>query len=164
MKQEIKTEKLLVAYRILSAAKCSKMEDADKIKVWKIQRAMKPVAEQFDDDIRTAGETLKPEGYDDALQKALTLEQKEKKAFGELTQRNEREFVAMLSEKNEDYSKFQQMHTKYRKLVDDAVKEYADKEATLEYEPLSEDAFAAFVSSNDWTLEKISLIADYIVK
>lgn len=163
MKKEIRTDTLVNVFRILSDAKCSKMEDVDKIKVWKIQRAMKPVASQFEDDIKTSGEKLKPEGYNEALQKALEYEQKEKKTFGELTQRNEREFVAMLSEKNEDYAKFQQMHKQYIKLCNDAVKEYAEKKVTLDYVPISEDALAAFVSSNDWTLEQISIIADYIV-
>ena len=53
-KQTIKTEKVLNAYRVLSTAKYGKMDDGDKIKVWKIARTLKPVADKFEDDSKDA--------------------------------------------------------------------------------------------------------------
>ena len=62
MTTTLKTEKVLSAYQVLSTAKYGKLDDADKIKVWKIARQMKPVAEKFEDDSKSAAEAMKPEG------------------------------------------------------------------------------------------------------
>lgn len=163
MKKTLKTEHLLVIYRLLSAAKCSKMENADKIKVWKIQRAVKPFATKFEDDVKSANENLRPEGFAEVLEKAKRIEDAEKEDFGPIdSQQREREFVDMLTSKSKDYADFQRMRSDYVNLCNTAVKEFAEKEATVEYDPLSEDAFAKFVGSNDWTLEQISTIADFV--
>ena len=70
-KQTIKTEKVLNAYRVLSTAKYGKMDDGDKIKVWKIARTLKPVADKFEDDSKDAAEKFKPsEDLSGRLQKA----------------------------------------------------------------------------------------------
>ena len=75
MKTKTTTEKALMAYRVLSTAKYSKLEDADKIKVWKIARALKPTATQFEEDSKDAAEKLKPsEDFDSRLQKAQEFE------------------------------------------------------------------------------------------
>lgn len=163
MKKTIKTETLLALYRLLSAAKCNKMDDADKIKVWKIQRAMKPVAEQFDDDVKSSGEKLRPEGFDEALQMAQKVEQDARKDFGDIdTPQREREFVEMLISENKEYAKFQEQNRNYVKVCNDAVREFADKDVELDYEPLTEDALSKLISSNDWTLGQVSFIADYV--
>lgn len=163
MKVTMKTERLLAVYRMLSAARCNKMDDADKIRIWKIQRSMKPVAVKFEEDVRSANETLRPDGFDELLEKARRIEDAEKSEFGEIgTPEREREFVDMLTAKNPNYAAFQRKRREYVSLCNVAVKDYAEKEVQIEFDKLSEEAFAKFVSSNDWTLDQISTVADYI--
>ena len=61
MTKKVKTEQVLGAFNVLNTAKYAKMDDADKIKVWKIARALKPIATKFDEDSKDAAEKLKPE-------------------------------------------------------------------------------------------------------
>ena len=70
-KLTLTTEKVLAAFNVLSTAKYSKLDDADKIKVWKITRAMKPVADKFADDRDDAARKLMPtEDFEDRRIKA----------------------------------------------------------------------------------------------
>ena len=74
MTTTLKTEKVLSAYQVLNTAKYGKLDDADKIKVWKIARQMKPVAEKFEDDSKSAAEAMKPECFDEQVCKAQEYE------------------------------------------------------------------------------------------
>ena len=73
MKKKLKTEVIIALFRMLNEAKYSKMNDDGKIKTWRILRALKPIAVKFDDDMKTAREKLRPEGYDELLNKAQQL-------------------------------------------------------------------------------------------
>ena len=74
-KMTIKTEKVLAAHRVLSASKYQKLSDDDKIKVFKICVALKPIAKKFEEDSKDAAEKLKPcEDYDQKLQQAQEYE------------------------------------------------------------------------------------------
>ena len=155
MKTKITTEKVLNAYRIISGAKYTKMDDADKIKVWKIARALKPVADKFEDDSKDAADKMKPsEDFADNLQKAQEFERITK----------EKDFDASklpmgAAEYNEFIKKFQD----YNRLVADAVKEFAEKEVEIEFEQLSEDSFGKLMASNEWTMEQTVEIGMLIV-
>ena len=50
----------------------------------------------------------------------------------------------------------------FNKLLAKAVKEFADAEVELEFDALSEDAFAKLMASNDWTMQQIGFLADNI--
>jgi hypothetical protein len=154
MTRKVKTEKVLGAFNVLNTAKYAKMDDADKIKVWKIARALKPIATKFDEDSKDAAEKLKPEGFDDDLRKAQEYERviKDKEADAsklEMGAAEYGEFIKKLKEMN--------------KLVADALKEFADKEVDIDFEPFSEDAFTKLMASNDWTMEQAVMIGELIV-
>jgi hypothetical protein len=150
-KQTIKTEKVLNAYRVLSTAKYSKMADEDKIKVWKIARTLKPVADKFDDDSKDAAEKFKPsEDFDEKLQKAQEYE------------RTIRNTEKDSEERAVEYGKFVGEFNAYQKLVNDAVKDFANKEVEVEFEKLSEDAFGKLMASNEWTMEQAMVLGDII--
>jgi hypothetical protein len=155
MKTKITTEKVLNAYRIISGAKYTKIDDADKIKVWKIARALKPVATKFDEDSKDAAEKFKPsEDFADNLQKAQEFERITK----------DKDFDASklpmgAAEYNEFIKKFQD----YNRLVGEAVKEFAEKEVEIEFEPLSEESFGKLMASNEWTMEQTVEIGMLIV-
>lgn len=154
-KQTIKTEKVLSAYRVLSTAKYSKMADEDKIKVWKIARTLKPVAEKFEDDSKDAAEKMKPsEDFDDKLQKAQEYERMVKDKDADMTK---------LPIGAAEYGAFIKEFQQYNKLVGDAIKEFADKEVEVSFDRLSEDAFGKLMASNEWTMEQTMEIGTLIV-
>lgn len=155
MKQTLKTEKILSAYRVISTAKYSKLDDADKVKVWKIAKAMKPVATQFDEDSKDAAEKLKPtDDFGERLQKAQEYER--------MLQANEDMSKSPMGAA--EYNAFLKEFQDYNKLVSDAVKEFADKEVELVFEGVSEDAFGKLMASNEWTMEQVIEIGTLIVE
>lgn len=156
MKQTIKTEKVLAAFRVLSTAKYAKMSDEDKIKVWKIARKMKPVAERFEDDSKDAAEKMKPfEDFDEKLSKAQDYERKMK---------DENLDASTLPMGAAEYSEFVGEFQKYNILVNKAVREFAEKEVELEFDALSEEAFGKLMASNEWTMEQVMTISELITE
>lgn len=144
-KKTIKTEKVLSAFRVLNTAKYSKMTDEDKIKVWKIARALKPVADKFDEDSKDAAEKFKPtEDFGERLQKAQEFER----------MRNAGEDMVDAPMGAAEYGEFLKEFQKYNKLVSDAVKEFAEKEVEVEFDTITEESFGKLMSSNDWTVEQ----------
>jgi len=156
MKQTIKTEKILAAYKVISMAKYAKLEDKDKVKVWKIARALKPFATKFDEDAKDAADKLKPtEDFAERLQKAQDYERMIKEPNLD---------ASNLPMGAAEYGAFVVEFQKYNLLVGKAIKEFADKEVKLDFEPLTEDAFGKLIASNDWTMEQTIEIGALIVE
>lgn len=153
MKKVLKTEKLMEAFNILNAATYKKLDDADKVKLWKIARAMKPVAKQFEEDSKDAAEKLKPENLDTQLEKARDYEAKKQNGDDDLPM-TDAEYQAFIRE----------VWTPFNTLVAKAVREFADKEVEIDFEPLSEDAFGKLMASNDWTIQKADVIGNLIIE
>ena len=156
MKKIIKTNDILAAFNIINAAKYSSLEDKDKVKVWKIARALKPVATKFKEDTEDAAEKLKPEvkgGYDEMLMKAQEFER---------MQQDKDVDKEKLPITATEYSKFIEKFQKYQKLLFDALKEFSEKEVELEFEPLDEDAFGKLMASNEWKMDQVLALADII--
>lgn len=153
MKTKITTQDAFGAYNIINTAKYTKLDDADKIKVWKVARALKPIATHFEEDSKDAAEKLKPEGFDENLPKAQEYERV-------LNEKGDMETVAM---SDDEYDKFIKSLKEYNELVNKAIKEFADKEVTLEFEPISEDAFGKLMASNDWNFEQAMKLGVLIV-
>lgn len=147
MKKTIKTEKILALWRVLGAAKYTKLDDADKIKVWKISRVLKPIAEKFEDESKDAAEKLKPtEDFNDRLQQAQEFER---------VQKDQKADASQLKMGAAEYGEFIKELQKYNRLVGEAVKGFAEKEIEVEFEPVSEEAFGKLMNSNDWTFEQV---------
>lgn len=154
MKKTIKTEKALAAFRVLNTSKYTKMTDEDKIKVWKIARALKPVADKFEDDSKDAAEKFKPtEDFAERLQKAQEFENK----------RNAGEDMTDAPMGAAEYSEFIKEFQKYNKTVADAVKEFADKEVELEFDVLTEEAFGKLMASNEWDMSQVMAISEIVL-
>lgn len=154
MKKTIKTEKALAAFRVLNTSKYTKMTDEDKIKVWKIARALKPVAEKFDDDSKDAAEKFKPtEDFAERLQKAQEFER----------MRNAGEDMKGAPMGAAEYAEFIKEFQKYNKTVADAVKEFADKEVELEFDVLTEEAFGKLMASNEWDMSQVIAISEIVL-
>ena len=145
--KKMKTEEVLKAYNVLSTAKYGKLDDADKIKVWKITRKMKPVAEKFDEDSKDAAEKMKPtEDFDERLAKAQEYERTIKQSDFD---------ASKLPIGAAEYGKFIEEFKAYQKLVNDTISDFAKKEVEVEIETLSEDAFGKLMASNDWNMAQV---------
>ena len=146
-KLTLTTEKVLAAFNVLSSAKYGKLDDADKIKVWKITRKLKPVAEKFDEDSKDAAEKMKPtEDFDERLAKAQEYERTIKQTDFD---------ASKLPMGAAEYGKFIEEFKAYKKLVDDTIRDFAKKEVEVEIETLSEDAFGKLMASNDWNMAQV---------
>ena len=151
-KVTIKTEKALEVFNILKGASYQKLTDEDKVKVWKAYRALHPVATKFEDDSKDAAEKLKPEGLEATLEKAKDYEQKKQKGDSDLPM-TEQEYLAFIKG---DWAKFNQLLAK-------AVKEFADAEVELEFETINEESFAKLMSSNDWKMEQVRIVGEFLL-
>lgn len=152
MKKTVKTSEILNVYNVINGAKYGKMSDADKVKVWKICRKLKPVATKFDEDSKDAAEKLKPyEDFDEKLQKAQEYER---------LRADKQPTIDVMS--TSDYDAFIEDFKKYNKLVGDAIKEFADTEVEVEFDVLSEESFGKLLASNDWTVGQVTIIGEFI--
>lgn len=153
-KKTLKTSEVLNVYNILNTAKYGKMEDADKIKVWKITRALKPIATKFDEDSKDAAEKFKQDidGFDEKFQKAQEYERL----------RGEKQPTIDIMT-TADYNDFvENVFKPYQKTIEKAVKEFADKEVEIDFEPITEDAFGKLMASNEWTMAQVTILGDFI--
>lgn len=149
----LKTSDVLTAYNILSGSKYTNLSDADKIKVWKIAREMKPIATKFEEDAKDASEKFRPEGnYDEMFQKAQEYER---------ILRDKSKEEPPISEK--EYDKFIETFKNYQNLVNAAINDYANKEVELNFTPLNEESFGKLMSSNDWTIDQSMTLGDIIM-
>ena len=114
---------------------------------------MKPVAKQFEDDSKDAAEKLKPENLDTQLEKARDYEAKKQNGDDDLPM-TDAEYQAFIRE----------VWTPFNQLVAKAVREFADKEVEIDFEPLSEEAFGKLMASNDWTIQKADVIGNLIIE
>ena len=154
MTQKMKTEDVLKAYQVISTAKYGKLDDADKIKVWKIARSLKPVAEKFREDSEDAQQKMKPnDDFDEQLIKAQEYEREIRKQDCD---------ASKLPMGAAQYQEFVDEFKAYQKLVNDTIKDFAEKEVEVSFDPISEDAFGKLMASNDWTLEQVATLGEII--
>lgn len=136
----IKVNDVKNLYNILKGAKYSKLDDSDKIKVWKITRVLKPITEQLDEDIKDATTSLVPyENFFVDYQKAQAYEKNKENS----------------NMSDEEYKAFIVEFIKYNKLINDTIKDLSEKEIEVSFDSLDEQGFSKLMASNDWTLEQV---------
>lgn len=154
MKKILKKGDVMLAFSILDSANYKQLDDADKIKLWKIARVMKPVAKQLEDDSRDAAEKLKPEDFDAQLEKAKEFEAKKEKGDTDKLPMTDNEYQEFIRE----------VYHPFNNLVQKAVNDESEKEVELEYEPLTEEAFGKLMASNDWKIRQVMTLGNLIVE
>lgn len=154
MKKKTNVENVAQVYDILNAAKYSKLNDGERIALWKITRVLKPFALKLKDDIQDAAQHMKPsDDFDQRLSIARQYEQ---------AHRDGKEFDKL---SNDDYDAFIQEWREYSKLVDTAVKEFADEEVEIDITPITEETLSRLMASNpDWNMGKTITVSDMIVE
>ena len=151
MTKKVKTENVVKVFNLIKDAKYSKMSDLDKLAIYKIFKATKQLAEAFIGDVNDAKEKLVPyEEFMQDLQKAQAFE----------IARNKNEVCDTMTE--DEYNEFIQKFIQYNKLVDEAVKEHAEKEIELDFAPLTSEAFDKLRLSNDWTFTQADEVESFV--
>lgn len=143
MEKSLKTIEVVEAYQLLGNAKYHKLEDADKIKVWKISRQLKPIAVQAED------------AQQDAMQNLIPEEFKEKVAVAEEYKKAMKAGEKQLPMTDKEYLAYMADFRKYNILVGKALEELFQKEVSLDFEPLSEDAMGLLIACNDWPMSQV---------
>lgn len=147
MEKKLKTIDVVKAYNVLSKAKYQKLRNEDMIKVWRIQQKLKHYALEFDEAKKDAEDKLLPEDFMKEYQKALVYESKMKK--GELG----------LPMTAQEHSAFIVKLQKCNTLIKKALEELENKEVSIDFDTISEIAFAELMSSNEWTFEDADVIS-----
>lgn len=143
----MKTSEIVRAYRTINDAKLTRMEDADKFRVIRAIRQMKPVAASFDAFVEDARERLKPEGWDGMQRKARQWQEEGDK-------------TALSVEERREINRY---FTDYNDRVEECVREEAEREPELDYGRLSEDAFGRFIASNDFDVKTVLELQDALM-
>ncbi len=138
----MKVKSIVEAYKLLGNAKTTNLDDADKGKILKARKAMRPIADEFDAFLKDAQELFKPEGWEDTQKKLAQWQQE-----GEKTTLSEEERIAI-----------NKALIGYQSAIDKAVKAELDKEVEIEIEKLSEGSDIKLMSANDWTPNQLDLI------
>lgn len=138
----MKVKLIVEAYKLLGNAKTTNLDDADKGKILKARKAMRPIADEFEAFLKDAQEMFKPEGWEETQNKLAQWQQE-----GEKTTLSEEERIAI-----------NKALIGYQSAIDKEVKAELDKEVEIEIEKLSEGADIKLMSANDWTPNQLDLI------
>ena len=150
----MKTIEITNIFAVLNEAKLTKMEDADKFKVIKALRAIKPIAKGYEDFVEEAKNKLKADDHDKMTEKARAWNKDNQgKKVGELTQ-----------EEIDELNAINKYFSDYNSRVENCVKEEAEKEVELTFDKLNEEAFGKLVASNDWTCGQIMALSDAVAE
>jgi len=149
MEKNIKTGLISEVFDLISTAKLTKMGDEGKIKVWRLCRALKPIAKSFKEGIDEAREKFAPNDHfyqDFEMARQYELAKSKGEAFEGVTE--------------EFYQEVVEQYRKFNKLVSKAVNEASEKEVTVDFEPLTDDELEMLAISNDWNFKSLDLLSE----
>ena len=140
----MKTLDIISVYKVLNEAKLSKMDDSDKFKVIKAVRALRSIANDFEELVKDVQEKLKDESFEEMQEKAKKWQEE-----GEKT-----------SISVEERKSINQYFNDYSNKVDKCLKEEGEKDNELTFEKLTDEAFDKLTASNDWNVKTIIQVQD----
>lgn len=143
---KIKTENLSLLCEIIGKAKLTKMEDADKCKVIKILRILRPTLTDIEQVRKDAIEKFKPEDW------------------GEI----EPKFVELVSKKSnisqEEANYVMKAVSELDKKVKSCINEEFGETLNFDTPTLSDSAFEKLLASNDWDVNTGDTIFEHLVQ
>lgn len=141
------TDKCVALFKVLNEVKLTKLADADKYLVIKILKAIRPIAENFEAYQKDAGERLKPNNWDEIVEKAQKWQQEGENST--LTDDEKKEInLAFFT---------------YDKSISNCISEELMIENEVEFKKLTEEAFEKLMASNDWDAKTALFVSDVIV-
>jgi hypothetical protein len=148
MKRTVTKRKVCDAFAVLNRTRLAGLKkNDDKVAVLKVVRELRPVAQRYEADIKDAREKLKPDGYDERLEKAVAYE------------------ASRMASKQTDkdtgeYEQFRAENMQYQRAVADAMAEEDTAEVELEFDPLTAALLEELMTLNDWTVEQYFMTED----
>lgn len=143
------TDKAVAAFRLLNAAKTSKLEPSDHMSLIRALRPLRPVATEWDEFVKDAVKRLRPEGYDTHETEMTRLR----------SMPAEEQAAALKDEKSR---RAVEAEKAYNEAIEECLKTELDKETELSFTPLSDEALGRLMASNDWTAEQALAVADFL--
>ena len=141
MERILRTEVISNAYLLIAKASYKDLSDADKVRLWKISRIIKPIAVEFIEDKADAMKNLMTPEFGEAFAKVRQYDENQKLGKEQ-------------SITYEDYKGYVDIVTKADNILEKTIGELADKEVTVVFEPLSEDALGKLITGNGWEFSK----------
>lgn len=140
-KKIVKTLDAINVYSILAAVDMSKLKDTakeDKYAVLRICRVLEPIAQDMENFEKKARERLKPEGFDEVVEKSQRFD----------------------SLSNEEKIKVNKAANDYLIKVKECIQPENDKEREIEIDTLSQDALIAIGEAAGLNARTLMLIED----
>lgn len=147
----MKTSDCIQAATLLRTAKLTKMEDKEKLTVIKAVRALDKVAKEYEALVKEVKEKLKDERF------------KEMSRRGEDFNSSHSEGQTLTTKEQQEVKELNAYFADYNRRLDEVLKADYEREVTVEYERLKEDAFWRLVASNDFTVQEIINIEAVLV-
>lgn len=145
--KKIKTADCVLCYTLLKDASLKGMDNLSKFAVIKLTKAFKDIANDFESFKADAVERLKDENFDAMCDKAQKWQSE-----GDKCEYSNEEKVAI-----------NQYFADYKKSIAECVKEEAEKENDVEFNPLSEKQFEALINANEnWNVEQIIMLDECV--
>ena len=149
----MKTIDVVNAFSALNGAKLAKMEDKEKFTLIKAMKALKPIKNEYEDFVKDAREKLKGDNHEEMVKRVEEWR----------TKHNDTKPADFTTDELKELNEINTYFNDYNKKVEECVKEEADKEVTLEYTRMSEEAFGHLLTSNpEWDVEKMMLAAEVL--
>lgn len=140
MKKTMTAKEASAIKDVLAATKLGAMASADKIKATKAYNALKKASADYDTALTNAREKLKPEGFDELMQKA---------GSGTATRQEMAELNRLIGP--------------YNREVEAAVAAEATKEVEIEVDTLADEAIGKLYDGNpDMTVADLSQLGDLL--
>lgn len=148
---EIKTIDAVNAYKAIKELKMSTLSEETLISVWKNQKALRHVSEEYDKDVEDAKKSLEDDKHAEMVKRLQSAMEREK-----LVKEGKHE---MTPEENQDVQEinkwFAEFQTRGKKFFDDAAK----KDVEIEITKLPENEILKALKENGKTFEVMESLA-----
>lgn len=134
---------VLELHHVLKDAKLKGMKTESKMIVLTTLRKTTPIAQQYEEALKTAQEKFKPEGFDDLMQKA---------------RENEGKPEAERTISRDEIDELNRMSTAFNQEMSAFINELNNEEEDIVPAKLPKDEFGKFMEANDFEASKLMLI------
>lgn len=133
----MKVKEIVSAYKTLGEAKVNNLEESEIIKILKARKAMRFIAEDFNEFLKEVQDKFKPENFEEIQFKLQN--------WAELS--------------DEDKVKMTNILKEYESKINTVVKDELEKEIELELEKLNENSIGKLLKNNEWPIQKLDEIS-----
>ena len=142
MKASVK--QIVDAYNALGNAKTTKLDDAEKVKILKARKVMRPFVTEYEAFEKDCQEMHKYEGLEIDAELYNSVLNKSRQGKG--------------NEVTEEEAKAWARVIEYDQKINKSLNEEGIKEVELEFEKLSEGSDVKLMSANDWTPKQLDIL------